>query len=92
MAADDFGDDTVTVDSVRSELRTCVFRLCFEKTMHDIEQTETAKIAAPTIMNILAFGVNSKLITREEFNDWAKAASGEETIANVAQKYGMMGE
>jgi len=85
-------DDTVTVDSVRSEFRSCIFSLCFEKAMHEIEQTDTVKIATTIIMNILAFGANSKLITKEEFDDWAKVANGEEVIVNVAQKYGMMDE
>ena len=80
-------NDDITVENIRSEFRHCLFNLCFQQLMHDLEKTELANIAYVTIMNILAFGINSKLITQEEYNEWQMVVRKDKTLIDIVSKY-----
>ena len=78
---------TSDLNRITNELRSCVFSLCFQKTIHEIEQPSRSTACRMTVENILAFGVNAKLISRCERDDWLSVLANVANLADVAQKY-----
>lgn len=80
--------DEPTIDSVREELRGGIFQCLFMSCGLGIErrdaESDSANLAA---QNFATFGVNSKLLTLEEANEWLDVAKGSRVLGDVALKY-----
>lgn len=78
----------VTVDSVRRELRDAIFWTLFHGVAADIELRKNDKeLCRQKAIGFIEFGVNSKLITPDEGNDWLDAVWTRKSCGDVLRKY-----
>lgn len=76
-----------TVEKVRDELRSCLFALCFDVGHWELANQQQFNAPRDTVRNLIAFGLNSSLISQEEFNDWMSCISGTIVLGDVTQKW-----
>jgi hypothetical protein len=80
-----------TVDSIRKELRGAIFDCAFWTTGFDIEgRKEEAEIGRQKACAFVVFGVNMKLFTPIEGNDWLDVIwdrNPDLSLADVSKKY-----
>lgn len=81
-------DDEPTIDEVRDELRSAMNILLLMATGNKIEgNSERTNGLNEVVRNMAAFGVNSKLISKLEYDDWCEVIAEKKLIVDVLKKY-----
>lgn len=79
--------DEPTIEGVRDHFRNCLFGLCFDIGHIELATGEKKGGLKDVVANIAAIGCNSKLITREEYNDWMLVLNDKMVLGDMMQKW-----